>query len=145
MSRVSKKPISKELENELEEQLSFIISSLSDKNQINTFLTEFLTVEEKKMLGKRLVLYMLLYREFSNSDINNFLSMSYETIRWYKEIYQNKSEVFKKTVNKLIDRAKRKEFWQKIDRALEPLDLALRAKTDMKARARFASGDFWKE
>lgn len=145
MSRVSKKFINKDFEKELEEHLSFIVSSLSDKKEINVFLNEFLTDEEKKMLGKRLILYALLYRGFSNSDINSALSMSFETIRWYKEVYNDKSEVFKKIINKIIKREKSKEFWKKIDKILEPLALALESKTNMRSRARFASGDFWKE
>lgn len=142
MSRVSKKFINKALEEELENHLTFIISSLSDKKEINVFLNEFLTDEEKKMLGKRLILYMLLYRGFSSVDINNALSMSYETIRWYKEAYGDKPYAFKKIVDKLIRREKSKELWKKLDKILEPLSLALQSKTNMKARAKFATEDF---
>lgn len=144
MGRVSKRALNKELEKELEEQLSFIISSLSNKEEIDIFLKEFLTKEEKIMLGKRLILYMLIYKGFTSSQINSVLSMSYETIRWYREIFESKPEIFKKNIKKLIDRKKSKELWEKVGRILEPLALAMAAKTDMKARARLASGDFWK-
>ena len=56
MGRVSKRVINKDLERELEQQLTFIVSSLTDNNEISLFLNEFLTREEKIMLGKRLVL-----------------------------------------------------------------------------------------
>lgn len=142
MSRVSKKFINRDLETELEDHLSYIIASLSDKKEINIFLREFLTEEEKKMLGKRLVLYMLLYRGFSSSKINSILSMSFETIRWYKQIYNNKPEIFRRIIDKIIKREKSKEFWKKMDAILEPVSLAMQAKTNMKARAKFASGNF---
>jgi len=142
MGRVSKKVINKDLEEELEEHLSFVISNLSNQKEKNVFLNEFLTDEEKRMLGKRLILYMLLYRGFTSSDINSSLSMSFETIRWYKQIYGNKSEVFKKIIDKIIKREKSKEFWKKIDKILKPVTLALESKTNMKSRARFATGDF---
>ncbi len=144
MGRVSKKNINQKLQIELEEQLSFIIQSLTNKAEVSSFLNEFLTIEERIMLGKRLVLYMMLYRNFSSSQIHAALSMSYETIRWYKEIFRNKSEVFKNTVERLIKREKSQEFWKKIEKILEPFALALSAKTNMKARAKLASGDFWK-
>lgn len=144
MGRVSKRTIDKDLKKEIEEQLSFIISSLTNKEEINLFLDEFLTKEEKIMLGKRLVLYMLLYKGLTNAKINSILGMSYETIRWYKQVFENKSGLFRKNIQKLINREKSKEFWKKIEKILEPVGLALQAKTNMKARAKLATGDFWK-
>lgn len=145
MGRVSKKSIDKDLKKEIEEQLSFIIASLVNKEEINLFLDEFLTKEEKVMLGKRLILYMLLYRGFTSKQINNLLGLSYETIRWYKQIYAAKPEIFRKYIQKLIFREKSQEFWKKIEKILEPVSLALEAKTNMKARAKLASGDFWRD
>lgn len=145
MSRISKKVISKELQGNLEDQLAFIISSLTDKNEISVFLEEFLTKEEKIMLGKRLILYMLLYKGLSGSQINSILGMSYETIRWYKQIYNIKPEIFRKYIKKLISREKNKELWGKIEKILEPVALLAEAKTNMRARAKLASGDFWKD
>lgn len=145
MGRVSKRTINKDLENELGEQLSFIIYSLTDKEEINVFLNEFLTREEKLMLGKRLVLYMLLYKGLTNTQINSVLSISHETTRLYRELFGKKPEVFKKTVDRLIKREKTQELWKKIEKIFEPLALALEAKTNMRSRAKLASGDFWKD
>lgn len=145
MGRVSKRKVNKDIEKELEEQLSFIIVSLTNKEEVNVFLDEFLTEEEKLMLGKRLILYMLLYKGLTNMQINNALSVSHETTRWYREIFEKKPEVFKKTLERLINREKSQELWKKIENILEPFTLALNAKTSMKARAKLASGDFWKK
>lgn len=144
MGRVSRKVISKDLKEELEEQLSFLISSLNSKEEVNTFFEEFLTEEEKTMLGKRLILYVLLYKGLTATQIHNLLSMSYETIRWYREIFDNKSLSFKKYLEKLIKREKSKEFWNKVEKILEPFALAMEAKSSMRARAKLASGDFWR-
>lgn len=144
MGRVSRKAINKDLKEELEEQLSFLISSLNSKEEVNTFLEEFLTEEEKTMLGKRLILYVLLYKGLTATQIHNLLSMSYETIRWYREIFDNKSLSFKKYLKKLIKREKSKEFWNKVEKILEPFALAMEAKSNMRARAKLASGDFWR-
>lgn len=144
MGRVSRRKVNKDLERDLEEQLSFIIVSLTNKEEVNVFLEEFLTEEEKLMLGKRLILYMLLYKGLTNTQINNVLSVSHETTRWYREIFEKKPEAFKKTLKRLIDREKSQELWEKIEKILEPFTLALNVKTNMKARAKLASGDFWK-
>ncbi len=143
MGRVSKRIVSKEFQEQLEEQLSFIVLSLNNKSEISVFLGAFLTKEEKIMLGKRLILYMLLSKGWTSSKIHDTLSMSYETIRWYKQIFENKPNVFKKTVQKLIVREKGKEFWRKLEKLLEPAGLVLEAKHNMKARAKLAGGDFW--
>ncbi len=142
---MSKKFVDQKLQLELKEQLSFIIQSLTSKTEISSFLDEFLTTEEKVMLGKRLVLYMMLYKDLPGSKIHVLLSMSYETIRWYKELFINKPDVFKNTIGRLVKGEKGKEFWRKIEKVIEPFSLALSAKTDMKARAKLASGSFWKD
>lgn len=145
MGRVSKRAINRDLARELEDQLSFIISSLTDREEIAVFMNEFLTKEEKTMLGKRLILYMLLYRGLSNTQISAALSVSHETTRLYREFFEKKPEVFKKLLERLIRREKTKELWRKIEKIIEPFALVLEAKTNMKARAKLASGDFWKD
>lgn len=145
MGRVSKRVIGNQLKKEIEENLSFFISSLVNKDEVEVFLNEFLTKEEKIMLGKRLILYMFLQKGFTNRQIANLLLVSYETVRWYREVFQNKSNIFTKTMERLMKRESKKEFWRKVEKILEPFALVLEAQTDMKARAKLASGDFWKD
>lgn len=142
MGRVSKKIINKELFEDLEEQLSFIIISFKSKDETSSFLNEFLTSEEKIMLGKRLTLYMMLYKGMTSKQIHDSLLMSYETIRWYKQIYESKSETFKKEIEKLIGREKSKELWDKVEKILKPVELLVKSRNDMRARAKLGSGDF---
>lgn len=142
MGRVSKRPLDKELEKEIEEQLLFTVVSLTDKERANSFLSEFLTSEEKKMLGKRLLLYVMLYKGLTNTEIYTILSMSHETIRWYKQVYEAKEEIFKKQIEILIKRERAKNLWNKVEALLRPFDLALQSKRNMKARAKLLHGDF---
>ena len=145
MGRVSKKVIDKKFLDQIEDQLSFLIESLNNRNGINEFMNEFLTREEKTMLGKRLILYMMLYKGMTSKQIHNSLGMSLETIHWYKQTYDGKSELFRKNIEKLIDRERAKEMWSEVERILEPVSLALDSKTNMRARAKLFSGDFWKK
>ena len=145
MGRVSKRKVDRDLEKDLQEQLSFIVVSLTNKDEVNVFLDEFLTEEEKIMLGKRLILYMLLYKGLTNTQINNALSVSHETTRWYREVFEKKPDVFKKTLERLIKREKTQELWRKIEKVLEPFKLALESKTNMKSRAELATGKSWLE
>ena len=145
MGRVSKRVIGDRLREEIDEQLSFTISSLVNKDEVGAFLNEFLTKEEKVMFGKRLVLYMFLQKGFSNTQVTSLLSMSHETVRWHREVSGNKSEAFIKIIERLMKRQSAKELWKKIEKILEPFKLALEAKNNMKARVKLAGGDFWKD
>ena len=133
------------MQKELEEQLLVIISSLTNKQQTNSFLDEFLTKEEKLMLGKRLILYMLLYKGWSKTDIHTILLMSYETIRWYSQVLDSKPEFFKEMIKKLSMKQEGSSLLEKLEKILEPIGLAMQARSSMKARAKLASGDFWNE
>lgn len=145
MGRVSKRTINTHLQQEVENQLSTFLASVNNKQEVAAFLREFLTPEEKIMLGKRLILFMMLHKNLTSAQIYSSLHFSYETVRWYRELFQTKSELFRKHIQRLITRERNKELWKKIEKAFEPLDLAFRARHDMKARAKLARGEFWKE
>lgn len=137
MPRVSKSKIEIERSKEISEHFSYLISSLSQKGEIENFVDEFLTKEEKIMLAKRLVLFMLLKRNYSPTNIRSGLKMSHETIRIYQNQLDNKNAQFHKTIERLVNREKSKEFFSKLDEILKPVENFLKAKTNMKARARF--------
>jgi len=142
MTRISKFRLSQNQLQEIKEHFAFLISSLTSANEIENFFEEFLTKEEKIMLTKRLVLFMMIKRGFPPSIIQSTLHVSYETVRTYKNHLQYKNSSFHQTIERLLKRENVISFFKKIDKILKPLDLAIRAKSDMKARAKFASGDW---
>lgn len=146
MPRASRFKLDKKKLEEIREHFSYLISSLNNSEEIENFFDNFLTEEEKVMLTKRLVLFMMLKRDYPPLSIMTALNLSHETVRIYMEKLPLKDEKFQKTIERLVKREKTKEFWQKIDKILEPLDLMLRAKTDMKARAKLMTpGEDWPE
>ncbi|MEX2028500.1 MAG: Trp family transcriptional regulator [Candidatus Curtissbacteria bacterium] len=142
MTRVSKFKLQQKEIQEINEHFLYLLSSLRNSQEIENFLEEFLSREEKMMLAKRLVLVMMIQREYSPSVIKSTLHVSYETVRNYSNQTALKSSQFKKIIDKLINRQQSKEFWQKVDKILKPVDLALRSRTNMKARAKLVSGDW---
>ena len=142
MPRVSKARLHNERLREIGEHFSYLISSLKNSAEIENFFGEFLTKEEKTMLTKRLVLFMMLKRNYSPSVIQSALHISYETVRSYQNQLQNKNTVFQKIIEKLVKREEAEEFFQKLEGVLKPVELFLRSKTNIKARAKFASGDW---
>jgi len=142
MPRISRYKLGKEELQSIQNHFSYLISSFTNSQEIENFFDGFLTPEEKLMLSKRLVLFMMIKRGYPPSVIQPSLHISYESVRTYTNLFSHKNELFQKTLDRLIKRDKTQEFWKKIDKVLKPVDLFLRAKTDMKARAKFASGDW---
>lgn len=142
MGRVSKSKLHEQQLREITDHFSYLISSLHASSEIENFFSDFLTKEEKVMLAKRLVLFMMIKRGYSPSAIQSALHMSYETVRNYTNQLSYKNQQFQKTIERLMKREKTKEFWKRVEKLLKPLDLAMKARTDMKARAKLASGDW---
>ena len=131
----------KELE-KINSHLLYLISSIKNEVEAEKFLEDFLTKEEKIMLAKRLVLFILIKKGYGPSVIQSALHVSYETVRTYQNNLSSKDETFKKILDKLIDRQETLELFEKIDKLLKPINLFLDSKRNMKSRAKFASGDW---
>lgn len=142
MPRVSKKRLNKNVYDELEENFSFLISSLHDSSEIVDFFNDFFSSEEKTMLTKRLMLHLMLDAGYRTTQIQTVLGMSQETIRVHKSFFRNGGETYKKTIRKIASREKAKQFWSRVEQILKPVDLFLKSKSDMKARAKLLSGDY---
>ncbi len=142
MPRISRKPVNKNLDKELKDNFAYLISSLSTPLEIEQFFNDFLTSEENMMLSKRLMLHLMLENGYETSQIKAVLGISRETIRVHGHIWKSGGEKYKKTIQKIARREKTKEFWKKIEKLLKPIELVLESKTNMKSRAKFASGNF---
>lgn len=143
MPRASKRFLNKNVHRELQDHFAYLISSLQKSEDIERFFDEFLTREEKLMLSKRLMLHMMLENDYSISHIERVLKMSRETIRYHKHIWEKGGSIYRNIISKIVKRQKTKEFWKKVEEALKPVDLLMKSKTNMKARAKFASGDWY--
>ena len=142
MPRASRKPVRKNVDDEIRENFSSLISSLSSSSDIQKFFIDFLTREEQIMLSKRLMLHLMLERGYKNNQIQGVLGISKDTVRTHRAIWERGGTVYKEILRKIAKKAQNREFWEKLEKVFRPLDLALKAKTDMKARAKFATGDW---
>ena len=101
MPRASRRPIDKNLDHELRENFASLISSLQNSYEIEGFLNDFLTKEEKIMLGKRLMLHLMLENNYPTSNIETSLKVSRETVRVHKNIWQNAGSIYKEIISKI--------------------------------------------
>ncbi len=139
MPRASKRKLDQKKLKNISSQLTYLISNLSRDSEIEDFLDNFLTREEKIMLSKRLVLFMILKKGYLPSTIKSLLNISYETIRIYQNQLSGKSQIFHEILEKLLKSQRNRDIFKNIEEILKPLDLALKSKTNMKARSAFLS------
>lgn len=142
MPRVSKNQLSKELSTTIQKQFVSFISILDSQSEIGDFLNSFLTKEEKMMLSKRLMLYILIHKGMSPTKISTTLKMSRVSENYHRQKWNTTSESYKKIIIKLSKRQKSLEFWKNLDDLLYPVELMLRSGNDMRARAKLYQGDF---
>lgn len=143
MPRASRNPIKRAISQDLNDNFAFLISSLHNSKEIQQFFEDFLTREEKIMLTKRLMLHLMLENQYTITEIGSVLGISRETIRVHRNIWGRGGIIYKNIIRKIADREKTKEFWQKVERILKPLELVMSSRSDMKARAKLLSGELF--
>ena len=80
MPRVSKNKLTEKQLYEISDMFLNLISQLTVKNDVEDFLDNFLTPEEKVMLAKRLMVFIMIVSGYQTEDIKSTLHVSHETI-----------------------------------------------------------------
>ena len=105
MPRVSPRPLKKEIEKEITANLDLTFSQLKSEPVAKDFLEDFLTVEERLMLAKRLAVVYLLKEGFSYGKISEALKVTPVTIGKIRLISKSSktrtTEIFNRTGKKL--------------------------------------------
>lgn len=143
MPRVSAKQLDKDIFNEINSSFVSLISSLKNNNEIEGFLIDFLTKEEKLMLSKRLTLYLMIAKGYDSTFIKEVLKVSKETVRTGQIFIHTKGEVFQKILLKMKKSEESKLFWEKVEKILNKISLPMRS--DRVSRGKWASGNWNQE
>ncbi len=85
----------------------------------------------------------MLERGYKSSHIQSVLNINKDTIRIHSAVWQRGGNVYKEVLGKIARKAEVKEFWKKIESMLKPVELFVKSRNDMKARAKFASGEWY--
>ncbi|MBI2032778.1 MAG: hypothetical protein HYT09_04010 [Candidatus Levybacteria bacterium] len=142
MPRASRKPINESINQEIKENFSSLISSLQNPQEIQQFFNDFITHEEQLMLGKRLMLHLMLERGYKSGQIESVLGINKDTVRIHRAVWERGSNSYRTVLKKIAKRAEAKLLWKKLEKILKPIDLLLKSKGNIQARAKFVSGDW---
>ena len=115
MTKVSKYPLNKSIENRVFELFYKSIADLKTSNQVQEFFIEFLTPTEQIMLAKRLAIALMLNRHYTYSSIVDFLKVSPDTIGMISYWLKTRGVAFQRVINKIVKDEKEEEFWDNLE------------------------------
>lgn len=118
MPQVSRKPLPKDLYNEIIGELWWVLTNIKNDKEMARFLGDLFTPTEKLMLAKRLAIANLVLRGWNWRDICDFLHVSSSTVVNVKHWLNAGGTGFRVAVKKLKKKEKREEFWRRVDELL---------------------------
>ena len=136
MSQVSRNPLSKESNYEIQATLWWLLARLNNDSDVGNFLNGLLTKTEKIMLAKRLAVAFLLSKNYNYRDISNALKVSTSTIVRIKEATNKAEGGYELFIKKLEKRSELKKLEKQFDKFIGKLiSIVPPQKNDMKGRA----------
>lgn len=115
MTQVSRYPIHKDVEKRMFEVLRETVSDLRSFDEIDEFLTDFLSPVEKIMLAKRLSIAVLLHKGYRYETIAGILRVTPPTIATVSILLKYSGKGYKRAVEKIALSEKMNAFWEKIE------------------------------
>ena len=138
MVQVSKNPLSKETNLEIQAALWWLLAKLNQDSDIRNFLNCLLTKTEKIMLAKRLAIAFLVNRGYNYRDISDVLKVSTATVCKIKEIMDKSENNYEIFIERLEKREELKKFTKQFDRIVRGLiNIIPPQKNDMKGRSKW--------
>ncbi len=122
MTQVSRRVLSKKVEEKMFSLFFKSLAQLSNPADIQKFLVDLLSPSEQTMLAKRLAIAILLIKGYQYETIKSILKVSQETIARVNMVLNYQGEGYKISVQKIITEEKINTFFEKIeDTAIEIL------------------------
>lgn len=115
MSQVSKKPLSKDIEDKMFKIFWESIAKLTDPSDVERFFDDLLSDVEKTMLSKRLAIAFLLAKNYGYQSIKETLKVSNATISSVNLWLREGGKGYNLVIDKLLQADKTKEFLKKVE------------------------------
>lgn len=110
MVQLSRRPLSKFIYNSILESLDWLLRHLSKKEEVDTFLHDFLSKTERLMLAKRLAISLMLQKGYSYTEIRATLKVSPSTIYKIQQNLEN-GKGYSVAIKAFAKREELERFW----------------------------------
>lgn len=118
MAQVSKRWISKDVEDRMLEIFWQSLALCPTKETVALFLEDLLTPTEKIMLSKRVSIALLLIKGYDYKSINDLLKVSDATI-WTVNLWlKTKGKGYRMVLEKILKDEKWDRFWQEVEKQI---------------------------
>ena len=115
MTRVSKYYVDKQVLEEIDAALRWLVSKINSEKITNLFIGDFFTDEERLMLAKRLFVGYLIVKGLDYKEIVSLLKVSPATVRQAKEWLKRRAG-YREIVKMLFKHQKELEFDKKLEK-----------------------------
>lgn len=115
MPQVSKKVLSKDVEERMFKLFFDAFARISKPTDVAEFLQDLLGPVEKIMLAKRLAIALLLRRGYDYGSIKQTLRVSNETISRVNIALVHSGKGYKMVVDRILADKELNEFWERIE------------------------------
>jgi uncharacterized protein YerC len=119
MAQVSRHHMPKSVQKNIIESFWWLIGHLSAKDEVDTFLNEFLTETEKIMLSKRLAIALMIQNGYTFEQIRDTLKVSTSTVLRISHWIQKSGAGYQVALKKLAQKEHSELFWKEIENLLE--------------------------
>lgn len=118
MTKISRRYLNKELENHIFEFFLKAIVDIKTTNEAKAFIEDLLSPTERIMLIKRLAIAILLTKGYTYDSIDDTLKVSRSTIMNVSLWLKHGKSGYRNVVNKILEKQKREELFDKIEEIL---------------------------
>ena len=115
MTRVSKYYVDKQVLEEIDAALRWLVSKINSEKITNLFIGDFFTDEERLMLAKRLFVGFVIVKGLDYKEIVSLLKVSPATVRQAKEWLKRRAG-YREIVKMLFKHQKELEFDKKLEK-----------------------------
>jgi len=120
MTRISKRPLNKDVWNRIWEIFLSTLSSLK-RDSATDFVDDLLSETEKVMLAKRLSIALMTIKGYGPTEISDTLKVSQSTVNNVKKWLNLKGGGYRTTLEKIIRQEKIGYFFQELDNMLSKM------------------------
>lgn len=114
MPQVSKYPLRQSIKDDIIDSLWWLIGHLNQKDDVNKFLSDFLTETEKLMLAKRLAIALMLEKGFSYDVIKDTLKVSTSTITVISNWLHKGGDGYRIAIRKLAEKEQMEKIGKEV-------------------------------
>ncbi|MEK7067194.1 MAG: Trp family transcriptional regulator [Patescibacteria group bacterium] len=129
MTKISRFKLSSEQIHQLNQRMISAVASLREKKALNLFFDDLLTMTEKIMLGKRLLIALLLERGYSYGAVSVLMKVSQGTIHAVSTRLQKGGTGFRLAIKNLEKEEKIEHTLEKVFVSFGKLAKPLTSKT----------------